>query len=194
MDGSSRERLTEGQSSFINVNEDWIYFVNDSDGHKIYRMQLDGSNRQKIAEDFSSHINVAGDWLYYITRNQVFDARNSSWSTESTSINRIRLDGSDREILFTTKSGSMNGSINIHGDWIYFIPDISFIQESNGSNINIGGWMYRMHLDQSGRETINDSGCNFINIVGDWIYYRKGGLGGKIYRMHLDGSGKESVS
>ncbi|MEI8131595.1 MAG: DUF5050 domain-containing protein [Leptolinea sp.] len=194
MDGSGREKLTDGQSSFISVYKDRVYFVNDSDGHKIYRMQLDGSIKEKITDDFCSHLNVFGDRLYYITRNLIFDPRNSSWSTESTTINRMQLDGSGKEVLSTTKNGSINGYINVLGDQLFFIPEISYFSDKNSNNVNIGGLMYRVRLGESKRETINESGCNSINIVGDWIYYRKGGLGGKIFRMHLDGSGKESIS
>jgi len=193
MDGSGREKLTDGQSSFINVYKDRVYFVNDSDGHKIYRMQLDGSGKEKNTDDFCSHLNVFDDHLYYITRNLIFDPGNSSWSTESTTINRMQLDGSGKEILITTKNGNINGYINVLGDQIFYIPVISYINDKNSISINIGGLMYRVRLDEIKRETINDSGCNSINIVGDWIYYRKGGIGGKIFRMHLDGSGKESV-
>jgi serine/threonine protein kinase len=194
IDGSGREKLTAGQSSFINVINDHVYFVNNSDGHRIYRMRLDGSQMEKLSDDFSSHINIYDDWIYYMTRNLIFDSSNNSWLTESTNINRIRLEGSGKEVLTTTRGGSLNGYVNISNGWIYFIPDITLVNNNALVDINIGGLMYRMRLDGSGRETINNSGCNFINIVGEWIYYRKGGLGGKIHRMHLDGSGEESVS
>jgi len=193
LDGSEHEKLTVGESAFIQVFNDWVYFVNNSDGHKIYRMRLDGSEMKKISDDFSSGITITSDKIFYITRNLVFNSANNSSSTDMTTINRMELDGSQKETLITIKGGSINGYLNVFEDWIYYIPDISFVTDDKGNSINVGGLMYRFNLIDNNRETIFTQGSTFINIAGDWVYFRKGGPGGKIHRMRLDGSNEEIV-
>lgn len=48
------------------VNE-WIYYINESDENRIYRMKLDGTDRAKVSDDKLQDftIEVLGNWIYY---------------------------------------------------------------------------------------------------------------------------------
>ncbi len=66
------------------------------------------------------------------------------------------------------------------GEWIYY---------ENGS---IGGNIYRMHLDGSGIEKLNDEYCSHLSIGNGKIYYSKYDNGSKFMTMNLKG-GEQKV-
>ncbi len=187
------------------IQGDWIYYQNDSDGWRIYRIHPDSSGREKLNEDHSSYITVAGDWIYY---------QNNS---DNGNTYRMHPDGSNREKV----NNNSSSYINVFENWVYFrnnddkgkiyrmhldgsglekLNDDSslYINVSNGwiyfSNDSDGLKIYRMLLDGSRKEKLNNFISNFINVTDDWIFYRNSNSGGIINRMHLDGSGIEKLN
>lgn len=75
-DGSGREQLTEEGSDFINIDGDYIYYGNGSDGvelmsegdswytGKLYKMNLDGTNKKKVLTYASWDLNITDEWIY----------------------------------------------------------------------------------------------------------------------------------
>jgi hypothetical protein len=61
------------------------------------------------------------------------------------------------------------------GDWLFY-P----VANDNNS-------MYRMHLDGTELEKLNDDSSQNFNAVGDWIYYRNLSDAGYIYKMRTNG-------
>jgi len=91
-----------------------------------------------------------GGWVYYAERDSLY---------------RIRTDGTQRSLL--TQSDHMGiGSINVIGDWIYFLDrNINF--ENHSSN-NV---LYRMRTDGTQKARLSDRHCSLIYVIGDWIYF-----------------------
>lgn len=62
------DRVSFSFNSSVYFQGDWIYFINDSDNKRVYRMKSDGSQKTKITDDSLSdfYIEFFGDWIYYI--------------------------------------------------------------------------------------------------------------------------------
>ena len=71
----------------LDVIGDWIYYVNNSDGNKLYRIRNDGSERQKLCNDSAKSIVAIGDWIFYVNND------------DAASLYRIRMDGTNRQLM-----------------------------------------------------------------------------------------------
>lgn len=81
----------------------YIYYLNASDGNRIYRMKNDGTEKEKITSDKAKFVNVCEGWLYY------------SASSANLNFYKCRIDGSDRTKVY----GTSMQCFNIVGDTIY---------------------------------------------------------------------------
>ncbi len=68
-----------------------------------------------------------------------------------------------------------------HEGWIYY--------RSNDS-----GKIYRISTDGTNNEKVNDDDSWYINVAGNWIYYRTQEEGRNIYRIRTDGSERERIT
>ncbi len=182
------------------IQGDWIFYSNQNDGGKIYRMQKDGSVQEKVNDDASGSINLLGDWIYYSNR------------SDSGKIYRMSLDGINKEKL----SDDPISSITLTGDWIYYLSGFIYRMHLDGSGretlsaepclfLNVvGDWIYfvdandfykiyRMRVDGREKQKLNDQASYDIVVVDDWIYYENWSNGWNIYRIHLDGSMQEKL-
>ena len=77
------------------------------------------------------------------------------------------------------------GSVALQGEWIYYLS--SFVG---------GNSLYKIRTDGSGKQKLNDNLSFYINVVGEWVYYRDPGKEGKgsIYKIRTDGSGKQRLN
>lgn len=165
----------------------WIYYVNDADGHSIYKIRTDGSGTTKLNSDNSRYINVVGEWLYYVSyEGQGLVKPDSDYPMplsgipdpdRSHNLYRIRIDGSGRERLNEDNSRF----VKVVEDWIYY------------NNQSDDGSLYRIRADGSERTRLTSGVTLYINTDGGWIYYMKWGDGCNIYRIRLDGSDETLV-
>ena len=90
-----------------------------------------------------------------------------------------------RALRGNTAGNIVNGGYALHHDdgWVY---------------IAYYGGLFRMRPDISNLEKLSsesfDDAYAYLNIIGEWIYYRSWGDGGGIYRIRTDGSGREKLS
>ncbi len=78
-------------------------------------------------------------------------------------------------------------SINIVGDWIYYI--------NKSDNYKL----YKARKDGTQKMMLSEERCNSIHVKGDWIYYGvsyyiKGESIGELYKMKTDGSNRQKIS
>lgn len=83
---------------------DWIYYLNDFDYRKIYRIRYIGNGRNSVNDDRSYYPNVVDNWIYY---SNVDD----DWK-----IYKICINGS-RCSRFNSDSSFWLSAV---GDWIYY--------------------------------------------------------------------------
>ncbi|TYQ15321.1 UNVERIFIED_CONTAM: uncharacterized protein DUF5050 [Acetivibrio alkalicellulosi] len=87
------------------------------------------------------------------------------------SLLKSKVNGEEQTVLYN----NVAGNINIIDDWIYF---------------NSGG-IFKIKTDGSELKRLNDTGGEFINVVGGWIYYANNQ---GIYKMITDGSNEEKLT
>lgn len=192
---------------------EFIYFTNESDGDKIYKVRPDDSGLTKVTDSPGYQISIMGQWIYY-----------SSGITDK-GIYRVKKDGASKAKLV---DGTVM-SINVVGEWIYYIvpgADESTLYKVKGDGSNktkisvknndyvmvesyetlvVGEWIYtnlysksdwktvfcRIKTDGTGVERILDSSTHSFAINNGWIYYVSSN--GSINKMKVDGSNKSTI-
>ena len=89
------------------------HFFN-SENSEIHRIDADGKTDVVIYKSPAYNINVSGKYIYYLN----YKNENADSQDEPVCIHRIKLDGSDHEIVCEMQNYS--SFINVVGDWIYY--------------------------------------------------------------------------
>lgn len=149
--------ITSDEAEYLIVDKDVIYYVNKYQGNTIYSVHTDGTYRSKISKDSAKFITLVGDKIYYVT-----DSGQLKWiSKNGGSFGTINVSNG------STGKDAVISAINITDDGKYMY----YSDASDGNKI------YRAplvdYLRISG-DKYSDDYTNFINIVGDKIYYTKG--------------------
>lgn len=81
-----------------------------------------------------------------------------------------------------TPSNIINsGIIAKQGEWLYYCE---------GSKEKLS----KVKLDKSSKTQLSEDSASFINVVGDWIYYRNISDFGKLYKIDINGNNRSVVS
>ncbi|GAA0726888.1 hypothetical protein GCM10008905_23840 [Clostridium malenominatum] len=149
--------ITSDEAEYLVVDKDVIYYVNKYQGNTIYSVHTDGTYRSKISKDSAKFITLVGDKIYYVT-----DSGQLKWiSKNGGSFGTINVSNG------STGKDAVISAMNITDDGKYMY----YSDASDGNKI------YRAplvdYLRISG-DKYSDDYTNFINIVGDKIYYTKG--------------------
>jgi hypothetical protein len=153
-------------NGYIAQQGDWVYYVNNNDGGKLYKMRTDGSEKKRLNDDMNWYINVIGEWVYYQN------------DTDGENFYKIRTNGSEKAKLGDDKIYY----INMIGDWVYY---------RNGSD---GGKLCKIRTDGSEKKRLDDDQSWYLNVADDWVYYCNDTDGGKLYKIRTDGSGKKQLN
>lgn len=192
---------------------EFIYFTNESDGDKIYKVRPDDSGLAKVTDGPGYQISIMGQWVYY-----------SSGITDK-GIYKVKKDGSNKAKIV---DGTVM-SINVVSEWIYYIvpgADESTLYKVKGDGSNktkisvknndyvmvegyetlvVGEWIYtnlyskndsrtvfcRIKTDGTGVERILDSSTHSFAINNGWIYYVSSN--GAINKIKVDGSNRATI-
>ena len=147
---------------------EWIYYCDISDDQKLYKVKTDGTGKTKLSNDMSSYVNVIGDWIYYLS----IDG--------DIGIYKIKTDGTEK-----TRIGeeAMGVYLNVIGGWIYY----SEWSDEKGN-------LYKMKTDGTDRTKLNDDQSDYINVVGDRVYYINQSDGNKLYKINTDGADRTKLN
>lgn len=192
---------------------EFIYFTNERDGDKIYKVRPDDSGLTKVTNSPGYQISIMGQWVYY-----------SSGITDK-GVYRVKKDGSSKAKLVD----GMAMSINVVGEWVYYIgsgadestlykikgdgsdktkisvKSNNYIMVESYETLVVGEWIYtnlysksdsrtvfcRIKTDGTGVEKILDSSTHRFAINNGWIYYVSNN--GSINKMKVDGSNKSTI-
>lgn len=144
----------------------WIYYIaGTEDGNKpaIYRSKKDGSNRQLLFEKDGNilSLNVYDNYIYFILMDNESLASNSVLSEEESldtlnnKIYRMKLDGSEVEVINDNEFHNNCYEVYVVDDKVYYI----------GLDTNI----YYMNLDGSNKTKLNDDETGYLGITEDYI-------------------------
>ena len=152
-----------GEVAYINIEGDWIYYINHSDGNKPYVINKEGTYRGKLSDEYATSLQVSGDWVYYCSGNGV--------------ISKVKKDGTGSVVPIKGTASEINKGfyINVLDEWLYY------------SNYEDGNKLYKIKTDGSGeKEKLSEDSVGYINIVAGYIYYNT--TKGKLFRVGLNGN------
>ncbi|KUP25178.1 hypothetical protein AWJ19_29800 [Paenibacillus sp. DMB5] len=195
-------RLTSGTARMLNIQGDWLYFL---DSYGICKIRLDGSEQTQLtlADDITQLI-VMNNWALYNTSDGIY---------------RLQLDRPGAFPIRVTNNPNID-QFTVSNGWIYYKeyrngeqPGIIGKIGTNGSGNSIygaldyedltvqGDYLYFTYLDESigkiGRMPIeggnlqNLQSASGYNISGNKLYYD---VGPALYQSELDGSDSRKVA
>ena len=166
-DGSQLTKLFDGYSSDINIYNDWLYFGANENGN---------SKLYKVKRD-GTNLNT----VFHSSCSNVIIHKDMIYFSTPDGIWKMNLDGKQLENIYKKKVLSFNTSNNllIYSDY-----------DDNAS-------LYSMDLDGKNNRKLNNDSSHDINIVGDWIFYRKytseEESASRLYKMKLDWTRRQKV-
>ncbi|HYF84615.1 MAG TPA: DUF5050 domain-containing protein [Clostridia bacterium] len=160
--GNTQDNQTN--SGYYAKQGEWIYFSNDMDGRRLYKMKTDGSSYMKLNNDLSMDINVIGDWIYYTDID------------EDSTMYKIKTDGTGKTRICNDKYVA---STYVVGNWIYY---------TSGAPRPL---LYRIGVDGKNKKLLAGKDVTQFVVVGDYIYYDERG---KLSKVKTDGTGKKLIS
>ena len=163
-DGKSKTLLSDDRGSLITINDEWIYYINASDGYRIYKISTNGSRRTKLTDDVSILVETFDGWIYYCN------------ISDLSKLYKIKLDGTGR----TKITNESTNDVVVSADWIYYTD-------------RLGSGLYKITLDGTNKTKLTDDFARGLNKVGEWIYYM-GKSDSKYYKIKLDGTQKTELS
>ncbi|MCC5912688.1 MAG: DUF5050 domain-containing protein [Clostridiaceae bacterium] len=131
---NNKEKLNDDYSNWLNVQGDWVYYVNESDENSLYKIKTDGTQRTKLNDRYSWGVNVLDDWIYYVSREKSLD-------TEEKAV-LYKMNISDKEEI-KIHIFERIGNIQVIEDWIYYYE---------GSNEDLK--LFRVKNDGSNKQLI----------------------------------------
>ena len=173
-----QNKTEESFDSIVNLRSaavmgDWVYHFkldrsNPEATPGLYKTKLDNSKTELVLEDLGLFFIIEGDWIYY-----------SSISQDKTdAIYKVKTDGTEKtKLADDTIMASMDGKgFQLDGDWLYYL------------SMNEEGSLYRVNIDSSNREKLEERSTNTFELKDDWIYYNVMEDSPRIYKMKKDGS------
>ncbi|KDR95071.1 protein of unknown function [Peptoclostridium litorale DSM 5388] len=168
IDGSDKDRLFKGYAVDMHVIGNWIYFINYSDGGKVYRMDVNGQNKEVICDKEVSDMTVYEGCVYYSYKGE---------EEEQGHLEVMNIDGSEKRYIAHVNTRDMV----VEDGYIYYID----YEKSN---------LYRMEIESGTMEKLSGEDIVGFSKDGEWIFYTlkapedstwdsKG-----LYKMDIDGS------
>lgn len=161
IDDNNSSNSQVGEVAYINIDGNWIYYINYADGHKPYVINKEGTYRGKLSDEYATSLQVSGDWVYYCSGNGV--------------ISKVKKDGTGGIVPIKGKASQINKGfyINVLDEWLYY------------SNVEDGSKLYKIKTDGSGEKIkLSEDSVGYINIVAGYIYYNT--TKGKLFRVALN--------
>lgn len=104
-DGTGHIELSYDACSFINVDDGWIYYCNNSKDKRIYKMKTNGEENKELTTDSCSQITFSNGWIYY---NNI---------TKSNNLHRMDKNGNSDMLISDDEVEYMI----VVGEWLYYL-------------------------------------------------------------------------
>lgn len=186
------DSISKGESEFIDVFttvydilEDTIYYKNENDNGKLYKIKNDGTENVKITENIVVDIYANEDNLYYIEKNGAnLLYKITNYKSQGEFLDMISMAYTDMEIIdgkiymsvaseggnyYTIEKYLEDMKFNVYFDvekqvdkkWKYFVYKVDGYM----------GYLYKYNIDTNEIKLIVDKWVNDFQIDGDYIYY-----------------------
>lgn len=150
--------VTDDEYLYLIEYQDSLAKINTATDEKEFILEYN-------SDDWLGNINLVNDWLYY---------------TKNESLNRIRTDGTEEQIIYNL---GFLSDIHIVNEWIYFI---------NGDD---NSTIYRMNLEGGELERLLDVQTEDLAVYDDFLLvsYYTDNYNNRLDRVELDGSNRETI-
>lgn len=162
----------------IAENDDWVWFVGFPD-HQLKRMRPDGSDQAELGVNEVTSLNLTADSLYFVR---------ATAEEYSGVLCEMTLDGVTMTQVSSARINTRASCILVD-DWFYFV------------NRDAADRLYRMRIDGSDLEGLNDQMTSRLNTADGWIFCQTFTIGSggeaassELYRFRPDGSGAELLA
>jgi hypothetical protein len=187
-DGTQSVKLNSKWTQNIFVYKSWVYYnVLGTSGY--YRMKTDGTHNEKpkVLNDISL-INAFDDWFYMKSENQ------QPYMMKTDLTNKSRLDGIVIQMPKDNSKEILNGEINSIGNTSANLNNNGFAAQQGNWNFytiyNHDRIIMRQKSNGSDTSHMRTGIMEYINVIGDWIYYCNG-LG--IAKCKINGSQETQI-
>lgn len=176
-DGTDRKQLTGWTKNDCIVTEERIIYQNASD--HLYSLKHDGTDPVCLVNRPVSDFKDDGQWLFYAS-----PANGAGFKSD---LMKIRLDGSEETIIFSSKKFIYN--ICLNGEWIIYQGS-----DERGEFHSIQNGFYKIRRDGRGNffidyvignKALHEYVAKFT-IEDEWIVYTTGS-GNQKHKVRLDG-------
>lgn len=147
-DGSQRQPVLSDVVGAFVLDQGWVYYVNQSDGSRLYKATFEGQDRQKLDEDRCAMLNLSGDWLYFLNR------------SDQSRIYRLKTDGTEKQLLSDHVSHMLiAGDSAGPASWVYYARG----QGYDG--------LYKMRPDGAEPTLLVDAPILSLNVSEPWLFF-----------------------
>lgn len=162
-DGSNVVRISERAGVYLNVFEDWVYFMSLDDDYKMVRVKVDGSKEELVSSNvvypYGGMLIVNG-WIYYVNND------------DENRIYKMSLDGAINERFLDVSALRLNASDQ----------GLVFISVEDNNSLMLSDY-------KSGElKVLAQDAADLTLVVGDWVYFNSSADASRLYRVKLDGS------
>lgn len=161
--GNMAGNITNNGMAAIDSSKKFIYYVNTTDGNKIYKKSVDGLDDYPINDENSKSISIVGNWIYYIN------------GKDSNKIYKVKLDGTGRQKVID----DMASYVTVIGNNIYYI------NQSDGGKVYV--------YNSAGKKILSNSAAKFLSVYGNSVFYSNVFAGNKLYKVTYSGSGANAT-
>jgi Tol biopolymer transport system component len=162
--------ICNDEAGDLTISGKYLYYINWSDRHYIYRIKPDGSEKTKISIHPASWLTPADNSLIYSSR--------GSDGLEN-AIYKLALDNQTVPQKLTDDQAE---NLIVAGEWVYYL------------NASDNYRMYKIKLDGSGRRKLTNDQVLFMAVVNDTIYFSNNSDNQKLYTCNLDGQQRVKVT
>ena len=149
-----------------------LYFANPNDDFCLYVMPLVGGEAKKLCDDTVTFINADEHYVYYARNNR---DNNTDFSFLNWSNNGLcRLDLKTNKVKILDTDPSMY--VALSGNYLYYLH----YDTDNATT------MYRIKIDGTGKEMVENEPFYTCNMVGNKLYYNGLSRNGNIYSMNTE--------
>lgn len=143
--GKDLSVLTEDQPGPMNTDGKFVYYANNDDDRKLYRISLDGKTKQKLTDGMTTFIHVIGDWLYFTEQVDYETVVMFRMKTDGTGKRPVQPMRPDLAMLFSTENKPLlfvNGKLltgkneqPIYYKGVLYLPLKAIFDRINGTYI-----------------------------------------------------------
>ncbi len=190
-DGAMPSIVINEHSSSCDTDGQYIYYINEDDDQKIYRVCVDGTCRLKISNSSAMHLKLYKDWVFYSNSLDGFHIHRVKADSCAVNIPLVHTDttaycdvGSWRYQINTVEAKSAKGDIirlhrdsreqdDLYEDWYWdIIVDkqniyIVYVEYNIDWDDYVGWSIYKVHTNKEGQTQYEPLLSNFIELEHD---------------------------